>query len=97
MIWGTVIVHSGDILRHTASINTPNTHVNSYVQAFAPCEEESMPSRSYNLSGTHGGPMPEQAASFSRERYKLLFLHGDQFELQMMNVVKAEGSKNWHY
>lgn len=41
--------------------------------------------------------MPKKAASFTRERHKRLFLHGDQFELQMMNVVKAEGSQNWHY
>lgn len=41
--------------------------------------------------------MPEQAALFIRERHKLLFLYGDQFELQMMNVVEAEGSQTWHY
>lgn len=98
MICGTVVVHSADSVRHIASINTPDSHVNPYVQAFAPREEERVPSHSYtyNLSGTRGGPRSEQAASFSRESYKLLFLHGDQSELQMMNVVKAEGSQIWH-
>lgn len=55
------------------------------------------PIYTYNHNGTHGGPMPEQSALFSRERYKLLFLCGNQFELQMVNVVKAERSQNWHY
>lgn len=50
VIWGTVLVHSGDILKYRASINTPNTCVNSYAQAFVPCEEEITLSHFYNIT-----------------------------------------------